>query len=140
MKLQPIPPFSEDTALAKVKASEGHWNSCDPDRVAQENAANSEWRIRDVFLTGRESIKDFLSQKWKRKLHYKHKSQLWSFSGNHISVRFEYEWQDAQTGEWYRTHGNEHLEFDDSGFISLRDVSANDIPICASNRRIGIKR
>ena len=131
----PVPPFTEETAHAKVKAAENAWNSRDPDLVAKAYTEDSEWRNRDEFFTGREAIKEFLTRKWAKELDYKLMKELWAYSGNHISVRFEYEWHDA-SGQWYRTHGNEHWEFDDNGLMRRRDMSANDIPINESERRL----
>ena len=131
----PVPPFTEETARAKVKAAENAWNSRDPDVVAKAYTEDSEWRNRDEFFTGREAIKEFLTRKWAKELNYKLMKELWAYSGNHISVRFEYEWHDA-SGQWYRTHGNEHWEFDDNGLMRRRDMSANDIPINEAERRL----
>ncbi|MCH8065813.1 MAG: nuclear transport factor 2 family protein [Chloroflexi bacterium] len=131
----PVPPFTEETARAKVKAAENAWNSRDPDVVAKAYTEDSEWRNRDEFFTGREAIKEFLTRKWAKELDYKLMKELWAYSGNHISVRFEYEWHDA-SDQWYRTHGNEHWEFDDNGLMRRRDMSANDIPIQESDRRL----
>ncbi len=128
------PPFTEETARAKVKAAENAWNSLDPERVALAYTEDSDWRNRDQFFTGREAIKDFLRKKWDRELDYRLMKELWAFTGNHISVRFEYEWHDA-AGQWFRTHGNEHWEFDDEGLMCRRDMSANDVPIDESERR-----
>jgi nuclear transport factor 2 (NTF2) superfamily protein len=133
-----IPPFTDETARAKVQAAEDAWNTCDPERVALAYSEDSDWRNRDEFFAGREAIKEFLSRKWAKELHYRLMKELWAFTGNRISVRFEYEWQDSTTGQWYRTHGNEHWEFSDHGLMRRRDMSANDIPIAASDRRIGI--
>ncbi len=131
----PVPPFTEDTARAKVKAAEDAWNTRDPDVVAKAYTEDSQWRNRDEFFTGREAIKEFLSRKWAKELDYKLMKELWAYTGNHISVRFEYEWRDA-SGQWYRTHGNEHWEFDENGLMRRRDMSANDIPIEESDRRL----
>ena len=131
----PVPPFTEETARAKVKAAENAWNSRDPEVVAKAYTEDSEWRNRDEFFTGREAIKEFLTRKWAKELDYKLMKELWAYSGNHISVRFEYEWHDA-SDQWYRTHGNEHWEFDDNGLMRRRDMSANDIPIQESDRRL----
>ena len=131
----PVPPFTEETARAKVKAAEDAWNSRDPDVVARAYTEDSDWRNRDEFFTGREAIKEFLTRKWAKELDYKLMKELWAYSGNHISVRFEYEWHDA-SGQWYRTHGNEHWEFDENGLMRRRDMSANDIPINEAERRI----
>ncbi len=131
----PLPPFTEETARVKVKAAEEAWNTRDPEVVAKAYTEDSQWRNRDEFFTGREAIKEFLSRKWAKELDYKLMKELWAYTGNHISVRFEYEWQDA-SGQWYRTHGNEHWEFDDNGLMRRRDMSANDVPIDESERRL----
>ena len=131
----PVPPFTEETARAKVKAAENAWNTRDPDKVAGAYTEDSDWRNRDEFFTGREAIKEFLTRKWAKELDYRLMKELWAYSGNHISVRFEYEWHDA-SGQWYRTHGNEHWEFDENGLMRRRDMSANDIPINESERRL----
>ena len=131
------PPFTEETARSKVQAAEDAWNTRDPEVVAQAYTEDSQWRNRTEFFTGREAIKEFLTRKWAKELDYKLMKELWAYSGNHISVRFEYEWHDA-SGQWYRAHGNEHWEFDDNGLMRRRDMSANDIPIQESERRIGV--
>ncbi len=131
-----VPPFTEDTARAKVQAAEDAWNTCDPGLVAMAYSEESDWRNRDLFFKGRTEIVNFLAKKWAIETHYRLKKELWAFTGNRISVRFEYEWQDARTGNWFRTHGNEHWEFDDDGLMRRRDMSANDIPITSSERRI----
>lgn len=123
------PPFTKETAKAKVQAAEDAWNSKNPERVSMAYTMDSSWRNRDQFFKGRSAIVEFLSDKWNKELHYKLKKYLWSFSDNRISVRFEYEWQDAVTGRWYRTHGNEHWQFDNEGLMEIRDMSANDINI-----------
>ncbi len=129
------PPFTRDTALAKVKAAEDVWNSRDPERVALAYSEDSEWRNRDEFFKGREAIKAFLRRKWAKELDYRLKKELWAYTDNRISVRFEYEWHD-ENGQWYRTHGNEHWEFDDDGLMRRRDMSANDTPIAEQERRL----
>ncbi len=129
------PPFTEETARAKVQAAEDAWNTRDPEKVALAYSVNSQWRNRDEFFEGREAIKEFLRRKWAKELDYKLKKELWAYTGNRISVRFEYEWHD-ETGQWYRTHGNEHWEFDDEGLMRRRDMSANDIPIKESERSL----
>ena len=130
------PPFTEETAHAKVKAAQDAWNTRDPEVVAKAYSEDSQWRNRDEFFTGRDAIKAFLTRKWAKELDYKLMKELWAYTGNHISVRFEYEWRGADTGKWYRTHGNEHWEFDDDGLMRRRDMSANDIPIKISERRL----
>lgn len=136
MQRPPLPPFTRETALAKVQAAEDAWNSRDPQRVAKAYSPDSEWRNRGQFLKGPDAIVEFLAGKWARELHYRLMKELWSFTDNHISVRFEYEWQHSQNGQWYRTHGNEHWAFNEDGYMHRRDMSANDIPINASDRRI----
>lgn len=131
-----IPPFNKETAKAKVQAAEDAWNSKNPEVVSLAYAIDSKWRNRTQFFTGRSAIAEFLSGKWEKELHYKLKKHLWSFTENRISVRFEYEWQDVETLGWYRTHGNEHWEFDDDGLMRVRDMSANDVKINYSERRL----
>jgi len=135
---QPLtPPFTAASARAKVQKAEDAWNSRNPELVARAYSEDSAWRNRDEFISGRAAIEAFLTRKWTRELHYRLEKELWAYTGNRISVRFEYEWQDARSGQWYRSHGNEHWEFDDQGLMRRRDMSANDIPIEASARRIG---
>ena len=129
-----IPPFTEETARAKVKAAQDAWNSRDPERVALAYTEDSQWRNRDEFFTGREAIKEFLTRKWASELDYRLMKELWAYTDNRISVRFEYEWRD-ESDQWYRTHGNEHWEFDEEGLMRRRDMSANDVPIQESERR-----
>jgi nuclear transport factor 2 (NTF2) superfamily protein len=133
-----VPPFTTESARAKVQKAEDAWNTRNPDIVAQAYSEDSTWRNRDEFFTGREAIRAFLARKWAEELHYRLKKELWANTGNRISVRFEYEWQDATSGQWYRTHGNEHWEFNDDGLLRRSDMSANNIPIEANARRIGI--
>ena len=132
------PPFTVESARAKVQAAQGTWNSCDPQRVALAYTPDSQWRNRDEFFVGREAITAFLKQKWGKELHYRLMKELWAYTGNRISVRFEYEWQNATSGQWYRTHGNEHWEFEEDGLMCRRDMSANDIAIQSGDRRIGL--
>ncbi|MGH7701608.1 MAG: nuclear transport factor 2 family protein [Gemmatimonadales bacterium] len=130
------PPFTAETALAKVKAAEAAWNSRDPERVALAYTEDSEWRNRTEFFQGREAIKAFLRRKWAKELDYRLLKELWAYTENRISVRFEYEWRDAESGRWYRTHGNEHWEFTPEGLMRRRDMSANDVPITEPDRRL----
>ena len=123
------PPFNKETATAKVQAAEDAWNSKNPEKVSMAYTVDSQWRNRDLFFVGRKEIKNFLANKWHHELHYKLKKYLWSYTDNRISVRFEYEWQNAETKQWMRTHGNEHWEFDKEGKMQVRDMSANDIEI-----------
>ncbi len=131
-----IPPFTKETAKAKVQAAEDAWNSKNPEKVSMAYTIDSQWRNRDQFFTGRKAIIAFLKSKWKDETYYKLKKHLWSFTENRISVRFEYEWQDEETGQWYRTHGNEHWEFDKKGKMQVRDMSANDIKINESELKL----
>jgi nuclear transport factor 2 (NTF2) superfamily protein len=133
-----IPPFTAASARAKVQQAEDAWNTRNPDIVARAYSKDSAWRNRDEFFSGRAAIKAFLARKWARELHYRLRKELWAHTGNRISVRFEYEWQDATSGQWYRTHGNEHWEFNADGLMCRRDMSANDIAITAGDRRIDV--
>lgn len=128
------PPFTHETALLKVKMAENAWNTRDPQRVALAYTPDSIWRNREEFFQGREAIVAFLQRKWAKELGYRLMKELWCFAGNRISVRFEYEWHDA-AGQWYRSHGNEHWEFDDSGLMRRRDASINDVKIKEADRR-----
>ena len=129
------PPFTLETARKKVQAAEDAWNSCDPERVSKAYSEDSSWRNRTEFFSGRPAIVEFLKRKWARELHYRLMKELWCHSDNRISVRFEYEYRDAETGQWMRAHGNEHWEFDDEGLMRRRDMSANDYPIDETDRR-----
>lgn len=129
------PPFTRESALAKVKAAEDAWNSREPGRVALAYTEDSEWRNRSEFFRGRAAIMEFLQRKWAQELDYRLKKELWAFTGNRISVRFEYEWRDL-SGQWYRAHGNEQWEFDDDGLMRRRDASINDVPIREQDRRL----
>ena len=128
------PPFTRETALAKVQAAEDGWNSRNPERVARAYTEDSDWRNRDEFFRGRDAIIEFLTTKWERELDYRLMKELWCYTENRISVRFEYEWHDI-SGQWYRTHGNEHWEFEDDGLMRRRDMSANDVEIDEADRR-----
>ena len=135
MTTQIKPPFNPETAKAKVKAAQDAWNSRDPERVALAYTEDSEWRNRDEFFTGREAIREFLQRKWAKELDYRLMKELWAYTDDRISVRFEYEWKVADTGQWFRTHGNEHWEFNTEGLMRRRDMSANDVPILESQRK-----
>ncbi|MFD8836859.1 DUF1348 family protein [Streptomyces griseofuscus] len=130
----PLPPFDLDGALAKVQAAEDAWNTRDPHRVALAYTEDSVWRNRDVFLTGRAEIVAFLTAKWERELDYALRKSLWSFGGNRIAVRFQYEWHDAG-GRWFRSYGNELWEFADNGLMCRREASINDRTIEGAERR-----
>lgn len=129
------PPFTLNSAKAKVQKAEDAWNTKNPEVVALAYTEDSQWRNREEFFTGRDAIKDFLKQKWSKELDYRLRKELWAYTDNRISVRFEYEWRDADTGQWYRTHGNEHWSFNDEGLMAYRDMSANDIPILEKQRK-----
>ncbi|HEY8946757.1 MAG TPA: nuclear transport factor 2 family protein [Polyangiaceae bacterium] len=129
------PPFTEETAKAKVQAAEDAWNSRDPERVALAYTEDSEWRNRAEFLKGREEIKAFLRRKWAKELDYRLKKELWAFRENRLAVRFEYEWHD-DSGQWYRAYGNENWEFREDGLMQKRYASINDLPIRESERRL----
>ena len=131
----PVPPFTQETAREKVQAAEDAWNSRDPERVAQAYTEDSQWRNRDEFFQGRRAIEEFLTRKWARELDYRLEKELWAFTGNRISVRFEYESRDVD-GQWWRSHGNEQWEFDPEGYMSRREASINDVPIEESERRL----
>ena len=131
----PLPPFTLETAKQKVQAAEDVWNARDPEKVSLAYTPDSEWRNRSEFVTGREEIKSLLKRKWERELDYRLKKELWSFGNNRISVRFEYEWHD-DSGQWYRSYGNEQWEFADNGLMQRRYASINDLPIKESDRKI----
>ena len=129
-----VPPFTEESALAKVQMAEDLWNTRDPQRVALAYTEDSEWRNRTELLKGREEIRAFLRRKWSRELDYRLRKTLWGFRGNRMAVSFEYEWHDV-AGQWYRSYGIELWEFNDVGLMQRRIASINDAPIEASDRR-----
>ena len=129
----PLPPFNRETALLKVQAAEDAWNSRDPDRVALAYTTDSEWRNRDEFFTGRDAIRAFLTRKWARENGYRLRKTLWSFSENRISVAFFYEWHN-DTGQWFRSYGNEQWGFAASGLMARREASINDVAIQEADR------
>jgi nuclear transport factor 2 (NTF2) superfamily protein len=131
----PLPPFTRETAADKVQAAEDGWNTRDPQRVALAYTEDSVWRNRDRFLTGRAEIVAFLTQKWERELEYALRKSLWTFEGNRIAVRFQYESHDLE-GRWRRSYGNELWEFDQHGLMLRREASIDDLAIDASERRI----
>jgi uncharacterized protein len=130
----PFPPFSEETALAKIKGAEAAWNTRDPEKVCLAYTVDSEWRNRTEIFTGREAIKEFLIRKWNKELDYRLQKELWAFTDNRIAVRFEYEWHD-DSGQWYRAFGNENWEFAENGLMQKRFASINDMPISESQRK-----
>jgi nuclear transport factor 2 (NTF2) superfamily protein len=130
----PLPPFSRETAAQKVRMAENAWNTRDPELVAQAYTADSVWRNRAEFLTGREEIVQFLQRKWSRELDYRLIKELWTFGENRIAVRFAYEWHD-DADRWFRSYGNENWEFDESGLMRRRIASINDLLIKESDRK-----
>ena len=129
----PLPPFTRETALQKVRMAEDGWNSRDPERVALAYTPDSRWRNRHEFPRGREQIRAFLAGKWQREHEYRLIKELWAFTDNRIAVRFAYEWQDAN-GQWFRSYGNENWEFDEQGLMQARHASINDLPISPAER------
>jgi uncharacterized protein len=134
MSRPPLPPFTIETAVTKVRMAEDAWNGRDPARVALAYTVDSRWRNRAEFLQGREAIEAFLRRKWQRELDYRLIKEIWGFRENRIAVRFAYEWHDAE-GNWFRSYGNENWEFDEQGLMRRRIASINDAPIAESERR-----
>jgi nuclear transport factor 2 (NTF2) superfamily protein len=135
----PVPPFTLETARQKVQAAEDAWNSRDPERVSLAYTPDSEWRNRAEFFTGRDAIKAFLQRKWARELDYRLEKELWCFMDNRIGVRFEYEWHD-DSGNWFRSYGNEMWEFAESGLMRRRYASINDLAIREADRKLRWER
>lgn len=135
----PLPPFTLETAQAKVQAAEDAWNTRDPERVALAYTEESEWRNRSEFFSGRAAIIEFLKRKWAKEHEYRLKKELWCFMDNRIAVRFEYEWHD-DSGSWYRSYGNENWEFAENGLMMRRYASINDVPIQESERKFRWER
>jgi uncharacterized protein len=130
-----LPPFTRETAIAKVRMAEDGWNSRNPQRLSLAYTENSQWRNRAEFPVGRTQIVEFLTRKWAKELDYRLIKELWSFDGNRIAVRFAYEWHD-DSGHWYRSYGNENWEFDDAGLMQRRFASINDMPINETDRKL----
>ena len=130
----PFPPFDAETARQKVQAAEDAWNTRDPEKVSLAYTPDTIWRNRAEFLRGRDEIRAFLRRKWDRELDYRLKKDLWSFTENRISVRFEYEWHD-DSGQWFRSYGNEQWEFAPNGLMQRREASINDLPIAEADRK-----
>ena len=130
----PLPPFTPDTARQKVRAAEDGWNSRDPQRVSLAYTPDSTWRNRAEFITGREEIVRFLQRKWAKELDYRLIKELWAVTDNRIAVRFAYEWHD-DSGQWFRSYGNENWEFADNGLMRRRIASINDLPIAEADRK-----
>lgn len=130
----PVPPFTRESAIQKVRLAEDAWNGRDPEKVALGYSIDSRWRNRSEFINGRSEIIAFLSRKWAKELDYRLIKQLWAFTGNRIAVRFAYEWHD-DSGYWYRSYGNENWEFNKDGLNTARFASINDLPILDSDRK-----
>ena len=133
MSRPPFPPFNADTAIQKVRLAEDAWNGQDPEKVAQAYTPDSQWRNRSEFIRGQEEIVTFLVRKWEREQEYRLIKELWAFQDDRIAVRFAYEWRD-QSGQWFRSHGNENWAFDEEGLMRYRVASINDQPIAATDR------
>ena len=130
----PFPPFDLDSALTKVQVAEDAWNTRDPRRVSLAYTEDSTWRNRDVFVTGRPAIVEFLTAKWERELDYVLRKSLWGFREDRMAVRFQYEWHNT-AGQWFRSYGNELWEFDERGLMRRREASINDTTITEDQRR-----
>ncbi len=130
----PLPPFTRETAAQKVRAAEDGWNTCDPDRVCLAYTQDSRWRNRSEFFAGRDAILAFLRRKWAKELEYRLIKELWTYEGSRIAVRFAYEWHD-DSGNWFRSYGNENWEFDEQGLMRMRFASINDLPITEADRK-----
>jgi nuclear transport factor 2 (NTF2) superfamily protein len=134
MSRPPFPPFTRETAAQKARGAEDAWNSCDPARVSLAYTPDSVWRNRAEFIRGREEIVAFLTRKWARELDYRLIKEVWAFADNRIAVRFAYEWHD-DSGNWFRSYGNENWEFETDGLMRQRHASINDLPIRESERK-----
>jgi len=130
----PVPPFTRETAIKKVRLAEDGWNSKDPERVAQAYSLGTKWRNRAEFVEGRDQARDFLARKWAKELEYRLIKELWAFTDNRIAVRYAYEWRD-DSGNWFRSYGNENWEFNDKGLMSQRHASINDEAIDEKDRK-----
>lgn len=131
----PLPPFTLDTAKQKVRMAEDGWNSRDPQKVSMAYTSDSQWRNRTEFPVGREQIQSFLQRKWAKEKEYRLVKELWAFTDNRIAVRFAYEWHD-ESGQWFRSYGNENWEFDDNGLMKTRHASINDLAINETDRKL----
>ena len=129
----PLPPFNNESAREKVRLAEDAWNSRDPERVVKVYTADTRWRNRAEFPTGQAQVREFLQRKWARELDYRLIKELWTFAGARIAVRFAYEWHD-DSGQWFRSYGNENWEFNAQGLMQRRYASINDMPIRAEQR------
>jgi uncharacterized protein len=135
----PLPPFTLETAKDKVQAAENAWNTRDPERVSLAYTEDSEWRNRSEFITGRATIKEFLTRKWQQELDYRLRKELWCFMENRIAVRFEYEYHN-EAGDWFRAYGNENWEFAENGLMMKRFASINDVAITEADRKFRWER
>ena len=130
----PLPPFTHETAIQKVRLAEDGWNSRDPEKVSLAYSEDSRWRNRSEFINGRREIVAFLKRKWARELDYRLIKELWAYEDNRISVRFAYEWHD-DSGHWFRSYGNENWQFGEDGLMRVRHASINDLPIADAERK-----
>ncbi len=130
----PLPPFTRETAMQKVRAAEDGWNNRNPEKVSLAYTPDSQWRNRNEFPQGRAQIVEFLTRKWDKEQEYRLIKELWAFTDNRIAVRFAYEWRD-HTGQWYRSYGNENWEFDELGLMQKRYASINDLAITEAERK-----
>ena len=130
----PVPPFTRDSAIKKVRMAEDGWNSRDPQRVSMAYTQDSQWRNRAEFPKSRAQILEFSTRKWAKELEYRLIKELWAFDGNRIAVRFAYEWHD-DAGSWFRSYGNENWQFDANGLMEFRYASINDLPIKETERK-----
>jgi nuclear transport factor 2 (NTF2) superfamily protein len=134
MTRPPLPPFTRETAIQKVRMAEDGWNTRNPEKVSLAYTEDCKWRNRAEFVTGRAEIVGLLTRKWTRELDYRLIKELWAFEGNRIAVRFAYEYHD-DSGQWYRAYGNENWEFAADGLMQLRLASINEAPIAAADRK-----
>ena len=131
---QPLPPFTQETAIQKIRIAEDAWNLKNSEKIATAYSLDSRWRNRETFIQGREEIIEFLNGKWEKELDYRLIKELWAFSDNHIAVRYVYEWHNSE-GQWFRSHGNENWAFNEKGLMQERHASINDIAIEESERK-----
>ena len=134
MTRPPLPPFTYEEAVIKVRKAEDAWNTKDPAKVALAYTEDTRWRNRAEFINGRDQVEQFLTRKWAKELDYRLIKEIWAYEGNRIAVRFAYEWHD-DSGQWYRAYGNENWEFDAEGYMAVRHASINDFPIQESDRK-----
>ncbi|MDO6568808.1 nuclear transport factor 2 family protein [Alteromonas sp. 1_MG-2023] len=131
----PLPPFTKETAIEKIRLAEDGWNSRKPERVAAAYTPDCQWRNRAEFITGTTQIEAFLTRKWNRELNYRLVKELWAYNENRIAVRFAYEYHD-DSGQWFRAYGNENWEFDSEGLMQRRIASINEHPISSEERKL----